>query len=358
MGDVKHQGDKVKSGDIIAEIETQGPPWTSRRPTEGTIGQLLVPEGNRGPSRQHADAVILGEGEDAGASTTSTPRRGKPRSSNRAAATRAAEHCAAAKGRGIRATAEQSGPTGPREEATTAAETKFRGRGAATNRREPSPMCRRTEMVPYDARSDAPDAMGRRCGATATCSSWARKVAESQGADKVTQGLLPEFRPRRPASSYALTEHGLTDWGSARREMGASSRSSHSCLNFAMQAMDQIQLGRQDRLYVRADSACSIVSSRARTARPPGGGPAQPGLLSCIPHISGPSRDSATLRRPTPRAGSSRRSVFPSQVDLLENESSTAIRARCPRSTDYMVPIGQGQGGAAGQNVSVAGRWA
>ena len=64
---VKHQGDKVKSGDIIAEIETDKATMEVEATDEGTLGQILVPEGTADVAVNTPIAVILGEGEDAGA---------------------------------------------------------------------------------------------------------------------------------------------------------------------------------------------------------------------------------------------------------------------------------------------------
>src|SRR3974390_3333756 len=64
---VKHQGDKVKSGDIIAEIETDKATMEVEATDEGTLGQILVPEGTADVAVNTPIAVILSEGEDAGA---------------------------------------------------------------------------------------------------------------------------------------------------------------------------------------------------------------------------------------------------------------------------------------------------
>ena len=63
---VKHQGDKVKSGDIIAEIETDKATMEVEATDEGTLGQILVPEGTADVAVNTPIAVILSEGEDAG----------------------------------------------------------------------------------------------------------------------------------------------------------------------------------------------------------------------------------------------------------------------------------------------------
>src|ERR1043165_59731 len=61
---VKQQGDKVKSGDIIAEIETDKATMEVEATDEGTLGQILVPEGTADVAVNTPIAVILSEGED------------------------------------------------------------------------------------------------------------------------------------------------------------------------------------------------------------------------------------------------------------------------------------------------------
>ncbi|MGA9082510.1 MAG: biotin/lipoyl-containing protein, partial [Pseudolabrys sp.] len=61
---LKKEGDKVKSGDIIAEIETDKATMEVEAADEGTLGKILVPEGTADVAVNTPIAVILGEGED------------------------------------------------------------------------------------------------------------------------------------------------------------------------------------------------------------------------------------------------------------------------------------------------------
>src|SRR4051812_20976706 len=63
----KKEGDPVKSGDVIAEIETDKATMEVEAVDEGTLGRILVPEGTNDVAVNTPIAVILGEGEDAGA---------------------------------------------------------------------------------------------------------------------------------------------------------------------------------------------------------------------------------------------------------------------------------------------------
>src|SRR3979411_3070113 len=64
---IKSEGDKVKAGDVIAEIETDKATMEVEAVDEGTLGKILVPEGTADVAVNTPIAVILGEGEDADA---------------------------------------------------------------------------------------------------------------------------------------------------------------------------------------------------------------------------------------------------------------------------------------------------
>ena len=61
---LKKEGDKVKSGDVIAEIETDKATMEVEAVDEGTIAKILVPEGTQDVPVNDVIAVLAGEGED------------------------------------------------------------------------------------------------------------------------------------------------------------------------------------------------------------------------------------------------------------------------------------------------------
>src|SRR5437867_11875109 len=65
----KKEGDPVKSGDVIAEIETDKATMEVEAVDEGTLGKILVPEGTQDVAVNTPIAMILAEGEDASALT-------------------------------------------------------------------------------------------------------------------------------------------------------------------------------------------------------------------------------------------------------------------------------------------------
>src|SRR5579885_3570132 len=79
---LKKEGDPVKSGDVIAEIETDKATMEVEAVDEGTLGKILVPEGTNDVAVNTPIAIILSEGEDAsalnGARTTAAAQPGKP----------------------------------------------------------------------------------------------------------------------------------------------------------------------------------------------------------------------------------------------------------------------------------------
>src|SRR6202790_3234334 len=75
---LKKEGDKVKSGDVIAEIETDKETMEVEAVDEGTIAKILVPEGHQDVAGNDVIAVLAGDGEDvkaAGAGAASAPRK-------------------------------------------------------------------------------------------------------------------------------------------------------------------------------------------------------------------------------------------------------------------------------------------
>src|SRR5436190_4402008 len=73
----KKEGEAVKSGDVIAEIETDKATMEVEAVDEGTLGKILVPEGTNDVAVNTPIAMILGEGEDASAIKDSAPAAGK-----------------------------------------------------------------------------------------------------------------------------------------------------------------------------------------------------------------------------------------------------------------------------------------
>src|ERR1700709_2026645 len=72
---LKKEGDKVKSGDVIAEIETDKATMEVEAVDEGTIAKILVPEGTQDVPVNDVIAVLAGDGEDVKAAGAAQPQK-------------------------------------------------------------------------------------------------------------------------------------------------------------------------------------------------------------------------------------------------------------------------------------------
>src|SRR5512142_175925 len=68
---LKKEGDKIKSGDIIAEIETDKATMEYEAVDDGTLAKIVVPEGTQDVAVNAVIAVLAGEGEDVKAAASS-----------------------------------------------------------------------------------------------------------------------------------------------------------------------------------------------------------------------------------------------------------------------------------------------
>ncbi len=231
---LKKEGDTIKSGDIIAEIETDKATMEVEAADEGTLGKILVPEGTADVAVNTPIAVILSDGEDKSSikETKSAPLAAAP------------------------------SPAKPEK-----AETKPAPRPAAAPA-APTPQAANdpdipegTEMATMTMREALRDAMAEEMRRDKDVFVMGEEVAEYQGAYKVTQGLLQEFGPKRVIDT-PITEHGFAGLGH-RRGAGRpkTDRRIHD-LQFRHAGDGPIdQLGRQDALYVgRADGLLDCVS--------------------------------------------------------------------------------------------------
>ena len=75
---VAKEGDEVKAGDVIAEIETDKATMEVEAVDEGRLGKILVGEGTEGVKVNTPIAVIVGEGEDASAAACPAARQAEP----------------------------------------------------------------------------------------------------------------------------------------------------------------------------------------------------------------------------------------------------------------------------------------
>jgi pyruvate dehydrogenase E1 component subunit beta len=335
---VKHQGDKVKSGDIIAEIETDKATMEVEATDEGTIGQILVPEGTADVAVNTPIAVILSEGEDSAALNdfhAEAPAQDTP-----------AQHPKGAE------SAPPAAPDGPAaEEARAPAEPETAV--AALPEAEPEPdVPEGTEMVTMTMREALRDAMAEEMRRDPDVFVMGEEVAEYQGAYKVTQGLLQEFGADRVIDT-PITEHGFTGLGIGAALAGLKPIVEFMTFNFAMQAMDQLINSAAKTLYMSGGQmGCSIVF------RGPNGAAARvaaqhsqdysswyshiPGLTVIAPYTAADAKGllKSAIRHPNP-------------VIFLENEILYGHSSPVPKLDDYVVPIGKAKVVRPGNHVTI-----
>jgi pyruvate dehydrogenase E1 component beta subunit len=333
---VKQQGDKVKSGDIIAEIETDKATMEVEATDEGTLGQILVPEGTADVAVNTPIAVILSEGEDQAAL-----------SNFHAAAPAPQPPAQQPKG------AESAPQASAAQEARAPAAPKSAAAAPPPPAALPEPdVPEGTEMVTMTMREALRDAMAEEMRRDPDVFVMGEEVAEYQGAYKVTQGLLQEFGKDRVIDT-PITEHGFSGLGIGAALAGLKPVVEFMTYNFAMQAMDQLINSAAKTLYMSGGQmGCAIVF------RGPNGAAARvaaqhsqdysawyshiPGLTVIAPYTAA---DAKGLLKSAIR--------YPNPVMFLENEILYGHSSPVPKLDDYTVPIGKAKIARPGEHVTL-----
>ena len=323
---VKKEGDKVKSGDVIAEIETDKATMEVEATDEGTLGKILIPEGTADVAVNTPIATILADGESA-ADIDKAPA---PKAEAKAEAPKQPEKTEA-KSEGEH----HKGPSAPKAVA------------------EPDPeVPEGTEMVTMTIRDALRDAMAEEMRRDPDVFLMGEEVAEYQGAYKVSQGLLQEFGAKRVIDT-PITEHGFAGIGVGAAMAGLKPIVEFMTFNFAMQAIDQIINSAAKTLYMSGGQmGCSIVF------RGPNGAAARvaaqhsqdysawysqvPGLKVIAPFSAADYKGllKAAIRDPNP-------------VIFLENEVLYGHSSEVPKLEDYVIPIGKARVARQGGHVTL-----
>ena len=260
------EGDDVKSGDILAEIETDKATMEFEAVDEGTIAKILVPEGTDGVKVGQPIALIAGEGEEVSRS------RGRAAELRRRAGRRPASTDAA------RSREAEPAPTAGRGDADAAS---VRDRGARPGRRRRpdarrARSARRHPMVRTTVREALRDAMAEEMRKDERVFVMGEEVAEYQGAYKVTQGLLDEFGPKRVIDT-PITEYGFAGVGTGaamgglqadRRVHDLQLRDAGDRPHHQFGRQDQLHVGRPDALPDRVPRPQRRRGARRRAAQP------------------------------------------------------------------------------------------
>ena len=325
---LKKEGDKVKSGDVIAEIETDKATMEVEAVDEGTLGKILVPEGTADVAVNTPIATILSEGESGdGAGEVAN----KPAPSAKKAETPAESKKAPAEPK----EPQQAAPSAPQPAAPA----------------DPD-LPDGTEMVTMTMREALRDAMAEEMRRDPSVFVMGEEVAEYQGAYKVTQGLLQEFGAQRVVDT-PITEHGFAGLGVGAALAGLKPIVEFMTFNFAMQAMDQIINSAAKTRYMSGGQMTSSIVFRG-----PNGAAARvaaqhsqdysawyshiPGLKVIAPYTAADAKGllKAAIRDPNP-------------VIFLENEILYGQSFPVPKLDDFVLPIGKARIARAGKDVTI-----
>ena len=311
---LKAEGDRIKSGDVVAEIETDKATMEVEAIDEGVLARILVPGGTENVAVNTPIGVIALDGEDASAvpAPTAAPAPSAAVPAPEAPIPSAAKPAPAA---------EPEVPPG-------------------------------TAMVTMTMREALRDAMAEEMRRDGDVFILGEEVGEYQGAYKVTQGLLQEFGPRRVVDA-PITEYGFTGLGVGAAFAGLRPIVEFMTFNFSMQAIDHIVNSAAKTLYMSGGQVhCPIVfrgpnGAAARVAAQHSQDytawySAVPGLKVVAP--STPADAKGLLK-------SAIRDNNP--VIFLENEILYGKTGEVPSLDEFLIPIGKARIARPGRDVTL-----
>ena len=310
------EGDTIKSGDIIAEIETDKATMEFEAVDEGVMGKILIAEGTEGVKVNTAIAILVEEGEDASTAVASP-----------AAAAPAAPPAASVAAQAAAPLATPQTDTSPDWPAGT-------------------PMKQQT------VREALRDAMAEEMRRDGDVFLMGEEVGEYQGAYKISQGLLDEFGPKRVIDT-PITEHGFAGIATGAAFGGLKPIVEFMTFNFAMQAIDHIINSASKTLYMSGGQMGAPMVFRG-----PNGAAARvgaqhsqdyaawysqiPGLKVVMPFTAADYKGlmKTAIRDPNP-------------VIFLENEILYGKSFEVPELDDFTVPFGKARIARAGTDVTI-----
>jgi len=332
------EGQEVKAGDVIAEIETDKATMEVEAVDEGRLEKILVPAGTENVKVNTPIALIAGE-ED-------TPRAPAAKAEQPAPKPVANVQPAAPAPRPA-PSSKSSEPAGE-EDVVPRAESE---RAAAVAAREPG-IAPGTEMVTLSVREALRDAMAEEMRRDPDVFLMGEEVAQYQGAYKVSQGLLKEFGDKRVIDT-PITEQGFAGIGVGAAFAGLKPIVEFMTWNFAMQAIDQIVNSAAKTRYMSGGSMRAPVVFRG-----PNGAAARvaaqhsqcysawyahvPGMKVVAPFTAADAKGllKSAIRDPNP-------------VIFLENEILYGSHGPVPKVDDWLVPIGKARIARAGSDVTI-----
>ena len=323
-------GDEVKSGDVIAEIETDKATMEVEAVDEGVVEALLVPEGTEEVKVNTPIARLKGDG--------SAPALTRPKVNGGAG------------GEG------EASAGDPEKQPTETAKPRSEGQSAAPAPPKPTlvdpELPAGVKLVRLSVRDALRDAMAEEMRRGPDVFLMGEEVAQYQGAYKVSRDLLQEFSERRVIDT-PITEYGFAGLGVGAAMAGLKPIVEFMTFNFAMQAIDHIVNSAAKTLYMSGGQMrCPIVF------RGPNGAAARvaaqhsqdfsswyahvPGLKVIAPYDSADAKGllKAAIRDPNP-------------VVFLEHELLYGVEFDVPDTDDWIVPIGKSKIRRPGADVTI-----
>jgi pyruvate dehydrogenase E1 component beta subunit len=333
------EGDDVKSGDILAEIETDKATMEFEAVDEGKIAKILVPEGSEGVKVGQPIALLAGDGEQVSDAASAV-----------AAPAVAPEPAGTQDSEGVEIPASQQDEATPTPHVF---ETAARDLVADVAKSHDDPeVPEGTPLVTMTVREALRDAMAEEMRKDERVFVMGEEVAEYQGAYKVTQNLLQEFGPKRIVDT-PITEYGFAGVGTGAAMGGLRPVVEFMTFNFAMQAIDHIINSAAKTNYMSGGQMrCPIVF------RGPNGAAARvaaqhsqnygswyahvPGLIVICPYSAADAKGllKAAIRTDDP-------------VVFLENELLYGQHFDVPQLDDYVLPIGKARIVRPGKDVTI-----
>ena len=313
---LKKEGDKIKSGDILAEIETDKATMEVEAVDEGTLGKILVADGTDNVAVNTPIAVIVADGEDANAAAAPVPKAAAP-----ALAASAAPPV------------QTSAPVAPQAASASA-------------------VLAGTAMATMTVREALRDAMAEEMRRDPDVFIIGEEVAEYQGAYKITQGLLQEFGAKRVIDT-PITEHGFAGIAVGAAMTGLRPIVEFMTWNFAMQAIDHIINSAAKTLYMSGGQMGAPIVFRG-----PNGAAARVGAQHSQDYTAWYSNVPG-LKVVAPFTAADYKGLMksairdPNPVIFLENEILYGQSFDVPKIDDYLVPIGKARVARAGKDATI-----
>lgn len=332
---LKNEGDSVRPGDVIAEIETDKATMEVEAVDEGVIEKILIPEGTENVAVNTAIAMLSGEaGQGAGnhqaLDIPCVPQAAPQSFAPVATGAMAAQPVGAImKNRDILYAQGAVIEPPPFDEAAFMADTK-------------------TQTV----RDSLRDAMAEEMRRDSNVFLMGEEVAEYNGAYKVSQGLLDEFGGKRVIDT-PITEHGFAGLAVGSAFQGLKPIVEFMTMNFAMQAIDHIINSAAKTLYMAGGQmGCPIVFRGPNGAASRVGAQHSQCYASWYAHVPG-------LKVVSPWSASDAKGLMkaairdPNPVVILENEIMYGQSFEVPLSGDYVIPIGRAKIERAGKDLTI-----